>query len=250
MTLSGGLTGEHVGAVRGGGVVALPGDDDGAVAATDHDRLVARRVPGRGDDQHAGQYLGLAVELLVAQPGRVDELRQGVVGSSSGFEFAALDEDRSARQLRVAAAVVEMQVAVGHKPYVLETRADVGECGGQRPAVRPVVLVDLGVAAHAGVDEQQPIGVLDQVAQARLHTGRAGPGLLRGPNEEAVVQPPHRGIHRHSVPSSIGHRHTSRTRPGVGLPERRTGSCSWLARTSHVHDLVTRYRQAVARLQD
>jgi hypothetical protein len=120
-------------------------------------------VPRSGDDQHAGQYLGLAVELLVAQSGRVDEFRQRVVGSSRRFELDALCQDGAASQLGVAAAVVEVQVAVGNEPYVLDTRADVGQRVGQHPAVRPVVLVGLGVAAHTAVDEQQPVGVLDQI---------------------------------------------------------------------------------------
>ena len=171
--------------------MALPGQHDhDAVAAPDDDRLVTRGVPGRRHDVHAGQHLGLAVQLLVPQTRRVDELGQGVVGGAGGLELGALRHHRTAGELRVAAAVVEVQVAVDDERDVVEPRAGRRQRGPQQVAPGPVVRVDVVRGAHAGVEQEQPGGVVDEVPEDRLDPRAAGAGLLRGPHEVPVVDPP------------------------------------------------------------
>nr|BFE68396.1 hypothetical protein GCM10020092_016970 [Actinoplanes digitatis] len=90
--------------------------------------------------------------------------------------------------------MVEVQVAVDHVPYVTDRGAGRGERRRHRDAVRPVVRVHLGTGTHAGVDEQQAVRVVDEIAEARLDAGRTRAGLGGGPDEVAEVDPAHAGV--------------------------------------------------------
>src|SRR5690242_13539294 len=59
------LPGQGVTDVRGGCIVALPGNDDGAVRPADDQGLMAGGVSRRWHDSYLGKDLGLAVELFV-----------------------------------------------------------------------------------------------------------------------------------------------------------------------------------------
>src|SRR2546430_8109595 len=63
-----------------------------------------------------GQHLNLAGHL--SEPAAFDEFGQCNRVPDGGAEFDVLDEDRDLAQQRVAAAVVEVQVAVRGKPDV------------------------------------------------------------------------------------------------------------------------------------
>ena len=63
------------------------------------------------------------------------------------------------------------------------------------------ILVDLGLGAHAGVEEQHSVGVLDEIAEARLDPGRTGACLLGRAHEVAEVQPAH--VDRHEGYSAM-----------------------------------------------
>jgi hypothetical protein len=84
-----------------------------------------------------------------------------------------------------------MQVAVDHEPDVVGSNADLGEGRRQGPASRPVVGVDIGMAAHPGVHEQKAVRMIDHIAKARLDPPGAGRRLLGRPHEVAEVDPSH-----------------------------------------------------------
>src|SRR5215475_2244593 len=65
---------EHIGAVVAARVLALAGDDDRAIGATNDERLVAVGVPGRGHDENTRQHLEVAIDLLIPHSGRIDEV--------------------------------------------------------------------------------------------------------------------------------------------------------------------------------
>ncbi len=67
------MAGQVVRCELGREVVRLAGQDHGAVALPDHERLVPVGVPGRGENPDPGQDLHLAVDLLVGRAGEVDE---------------------------------------------------------------------------------------------------------------------------------------------------------------------------------
>jgi hypothetical protein len=158
--------------------VALAGDHDGAVVGTHDEGLVSGRVPRGGNDQHPGEDLGFAVELLLAQAGSVDQFRQRVAVTSSCLQLDALGDDRPPRQLGVPAAVVEVEMAVDHDRDIVGGDAGVGESGREGTSSGAIVGVDLGVGSHPAVHENQPVGMFYEVAEARLHPGGTGTGLF------------------------------------------------------------------------
>jgi hypothetical protein len=54
------------------------------------------------------------------------------------------------------------------------------------------VRVNLGMGAHAGVEQDHRLGVADGVAQAGLDSWHPRPGLLRWLYEVAEIHAPHR----------------------------------------------------------
>jgi len=126
--------------------VALPSHHDGTVAAAHGEALVSGCVAGCRQDEDSRQHLGFAVELLVAQPRRVDQRRQRVAGGAGSLELHPLRQDHAAGQLRIAAAVVEVQVTVDHQPNVIRSDTSRGQRGDQGSAARAVVGIDLRVA--------------------------------------------------------------------------------------------------------
>lgn len=182
--------GKRVGAIIACPIMTLSRDDNSAFPAANDDGLVPSRMTGSRYDEYAGQHLRLTIELLVLQPGRVDELGQRVTGSAGTLELDSLGQDRPAGQLRVAAAVIEVQVTVDDELDVLGAGTYVIQRCRQRAAVRVVVIIDLTVAAHPGVHQQQGARVLDEVAKAGFNT-RPASCFLGRPDEMAEVHSPY-----------------------------------------------------------
>jgi hypothetical protein len=84
-----------------------------------------------------------------------------------------------------------MQVTVGHVPDVVDLRPGIGQRLGERHAGRPVVGVHPRVGTHAGIDQQQAVRMVDQVAEGGLDPGVAGAGLFGRADEIAEVDPAH-----------------------------------------------------------
>jgi hypothetical protein len=116
-----GPPGQDICAIRAGRVVALPGYYDGPVFLPYHHRLVPGSVARSGDHEDPGHDLGLAVQYFVTQPGRIDQVGKGVVDGPPGrLELSRLNRDGPASQLGVAAAMVEVEVAVDNQAHVLD----------------------------------------------------------------------------------------------------------------------------------
>ena len=80
-------------------------------------------MTGGGQQEDPGQQLGLARDRLEAAA--LEQLGQRVVlGLVRGRQLGVLDEDRYPAQPRVAAAVVEVQVAVGRQAQLADLHAD------------------------------------------------------------------------------------------------------------------------------
>jgi hypothetical protein len=181
--------GELVASEIGGRVVCLPGENHCAVGAADSQTLVARGMPWRREDPDTGEDLGLAVQLFVRRSWMVDQLRHCVVGRRTRLgELVPLSEDRTAGKQWIAAAMVEVQVAVDDPADTLDMKADVGKSAVERPPRGPVVRIDLGIsAAQAGVEKQHPVAEVDDIAEARFYAWPAGGRLRAGPDEIAEV---------------------------------------------------------------
>jgi hypothetical protein len=184
-----GVPGQLVGGVLGGGVVTLPSNDDNPIGPVDHKRLVTGGVTWGGHERDPGQHLGLAGHLL--EPAAVNEFWEGVVRCFPGAgEFGCLDEDRELAQFRVPAAVVEVQMGIGGEPQVSDRRSGGCQGFGQVHPAGPVVGVNLRMGAHSGVEQKPSCRVVDDIAQAGLHPGGTGTGLLRGPHEVPQIDTP------------------------------------------------------------
>jgi hypothetical protein len=106
--------------------VRLASEDDSPIIAPDSDRLVAVGMPWRRDHENARKDLRLAVELAIVGAVKVNEARRRVIrGRARLQEFPGLDEDRSAGQHRVAAAMIEVQVTVGDPADVIDSNPGV-----------------------------------------------------------------------------------------------------------------------------
>src|SRR5438067_7062352 len=113
--------GEVLGAVVERRVDCLAGEDDRAVGSPDCNRLMASGMTRRREDEGVGKNLGLAIELLVIRAGEVDRLRHRVVlGRAGGPQLNRLDEDRTASEGWVTAAMIEVKVTVRDPAHVLE----------------------------------------------------------------------------------------------------------------------------------
>src|SRR4029077_2817729 len=97
----------------------LAGENHRSVIGPNRDRLVAVGMPRGWNDENVRQDLCLTIELVVVGAAEVDEMRQLVVRSRAILlQFARLNEDRTADERRVAAAMIEVQVTVGHPAHV------------------------------------------------------------------------------------------------------------------------------------
>src|SRR5215467_15747478 len=75
---------------------------------------------------------------------------------------------------------------------------------------RAVVRANLGMGAHAGVEQDHSLGVADGIVEAGLDSGHPRPGLLRWPYEVAEINAPHRD-RGHSAILAIGTRYGKET---------------------------------------
>jgi hypothetical protein len=101
--------------------------------------------------------------------------------------------------------VVEVKVAVDDERNLVEDGADAGEGSWQAPPARPVVSIDLGVRAHAGVEQHDAVRVLDEVSEAWLDTGDTAVGLVARADEVAEVDASYGGVvHTVTLPGRAG----------------------------------------------
>ena len=138
-------------------VMALAGDDHRPVAPANDDRLVASRVARCRHDEHVVQNLRLAIQELVRKPAHIDEFWEGVVGRSRCLELDSLGEDRPSNQLRVAAAMIEMEVTVHDVAHVLDRHSCGRQRLGHRSAARSVMSIDVRMRAHTGIDQYDAV---------------------------------------------------------------------------------------------
>ena len=172
--------------------MGLAREDDRPVVALEDDGLVPIDVSGRGNDVYSGRYLGLAVKQLVACSSKVDQVRDRVVGGLSSVEFDALASDRAAAEGRVAADVVEVQVAVHDDVDVVSGEAEPAESILDADALWPVPSFGLGTCiTQAGVEKKQACGGARDVSKHGLDPRAAGVRLLGGPNERSQFKPGH-----------------------------------------------------------
>jgi hypothetical protein len=97
--------------------------------------------------------------------------------------------------------MVEVQMGVDDESDGLRAHADFVQSGRQRSPLWSVMGIDVGVYSHPAVYQQRTEGVIDEIAQARLNSGRACSGLLGGTDEVPeidTVKP--RICHGSSVP--------------------------------------------------
>ncbi|MHB1526307.1 MAG: hypothetical protein ACYCZN_08525 [Candidatus Dormibacteria bacterium] len=93
-------------------------------------------------------------------------------------KFDGLGRDRQAGYLLVAAAVVEVEVAVARHGDVIGPGANCGQRLGHAAKERPVVSLGLGVGRpDVSIEEDRDLGVDDQVAVGGLDRRRTGAGL-------------------------------------------------------------------------
>ena len=179
---------ESIGAELRGGVVALSGHDDDAVSALHHERLMSSGVPNSGHQEHAGQHLGLSVEFGPSGPQGVDEVRQRVVHDrASVVQLHALSEEGHPGQLRVAAAMVEVEMTVRGHGHLRAVDPDLVERGFQFVASRAVVRINLGGRAHPRVEQEGLARLLDHISEASLNSGLPILGLGPRPHKVAEV---------------------------------------------------------------
>ena len=187
MALTDSLCCQDVGAEGRRRVMTLTGYDHSSVGSLDHDRLMATRMARSGNHMNPVEDLARAVKGLVAETGRVNQLRQGVVRTMSRFQFDTLGENRAPRQMRVPAAMVEVQMAVHDLADLGQTYTRRDQGCLNRHSVRPVMGVDIRMGPHPGVDHEHSVGVKDYVAQARFRPRHTGSCLFRGSNEITQV---------------------------------------------------------------
>jgi hypothetical protein len=143
----------------------LTGQHDRPVRSVQHERLMARGVPGRGDQPQPRCHLELTVQDLVEEARDIDPLGDGVVGFVHHRPLGSLDEDRHVRRdPAVLAAVVSVQVAVRRARDVRELDPVLGERDLDRRHARGEHRLDLGVAdAHPVVEQEDPVPMHDGV---------------------------------------------------------------------------------------
>jgi hypothetical protein len=186
-----GSPGELVGGVLGRCVVALARHDHRPVRSADDQRLVTVGVPWRRNEEDPRQYLNLAGDWF--ESAALDEFGERVLlRLTGGAELGSLHEDGDLAQERVAAAVVEVQMAVRGEPEVSDLRSDGRQRFAQPGSAGPVVGVDVWVGAHAGVEQEHSLGMVNDVTEAGFHSGTTGPGLTRRAHEVAEINASHR----------------------------------------------------------
>ena len=150
-------------------------------------------VTWRRHEEDPRQHLNLACHLFEATA--LDELGERVVRHlAGGIQFGSLNEDRDLAQHRIAATVVEVQVAVRGEPDIRDLHPDGRQRLAQTDSAGPVMGVNLGVGAHASVEQDHPMRMADDIAQAWFHAGAARPCLLRWPHEVPEINTPHGDI--------------------------------------------------------
>jgi len=103
-------------------------------------------------------------------------------------ELHLLHHDRQARERRVAAAVAEVQMAVGDHRQILDSEPGRVQRVGQRYASWAVVVVDIRVRAHPTVEQHRALRMLHHVTQNRLDPRGGAARLLSRPHEVAKVE--------------------------------------------------------------
>ena len=122
--------------------------------------------PGVGHDPDPVRDVRLSTVELIASLGEVVEADDRIVLlSMSGIELDLLREDRGAWEAGIAAAVIEMEVAVHDDADVVGRDASGGEGLIEGTANGVVGLLHLCMAlGDAGIEQDEPSGMVDQVA--------------------------------------------------------------------------------------
>ena len=89
-------------------------------------------------------------------------------------------------------------MAVGGQLEFVLAEAGGGKSGCQFDSAGPIVGVCFRVRAHAGIEQESSLRMLDDVAEQGVHPGAAGSGFRRRPDEVAEVDAPD-GYVSHSV---------------------------------------------------
>jgi catechol 2,3-dioxygenase-like lactoylglutathione lyase family enzyme len=199
VTLLDGARSKEVAAESCRRVMALAGDDHRPVTPANDDRLVASRVARCRHDEHVVQNLRLAIQALVTEPTHIEEFGEGVVGRPRCLELDSLGEDRSSNQLRVPAAMIEMEVTVHDVAHVLDRHSCRRQRLGHRSAARSVMSIDVRMRAHAGIDQDDAVRMEDDVTQTGLDLPQPGSGLLGRPDEVAEVDTAHGQLDHHGT---------------------------------------------------
>ena len=166
------------------GVVRLPSQDHGSVIAAGYQRLMACRVPRRRHDPDTRDQLDLAVDFLIRRVREVDQLGDRVLGLPSAGQLCRLHHNRTACEGRIAPTVIEVQVAVDHPADITDRSVGVVQRLGQRSPSRSVVPLGLCVGlSEAGVKQQGPRRMSNEVSEDELDAGLTSAGLLRGSDE-------------------------------------------------------------------
>lgn len=195
-----GLSGQVVRRELGREVVCLTGEDHGAVASPEDQRLMPLSVAGRRNDPDSRPELGLTGEFLVNRSGEVDELIDGVVAAAGGGQLHILDQDGLAYQERVSSAVVEVKVAVHDDADVCRSDSGCRQRGLQRAPLGAVVRFGPGVrVADTGVEEKQSLVVPHQVGERGLDPRLRAARLRSRPDEVPQIEPTHRHLHPHTT---------------------------------------------------
>ena len=124
---------------------------------------MAARLPRRRHDPDSRQDLRLTIVLDIVRTRKVDPLVDRVLLLRPGvLDLDPLHMDRNARKEAVGAVMVEVHVRDEHVRDALD------DLVRQRVHGRLKDLVELGCRLdHPGVDEDEPVGMLDRVRKAR-----------------------------------------------------------------------------------
>ena len=171
--------------------MGLPSQHNRAVDALHHQRLVPVHVSRRGDHVDAGTDLGLPVQQFVGTAGEVHEVVHRVVPSSCHREFFPLTHDRATSQHRVAAAMIEVQMAVHHQLDLVQRNADGAKRFRQDDPLRAVPVLRFVITlAEAGVQQHKTEVVSNQIAVHGLDSWTPISSLLRRSHERSEQEAP------------------------------------------------------------
>jgi MOSC domain-containing protein YiiM len=137
----------------------------------------------------AGMDLGLTVQQVIPASRVVDEVLHRVVRLLCRRKFRALTDHRSTSQERVAAAVIEVQMAVDNHIDLVQQHSGVAQGIRQRDSAWPVPGLRLGITVtESCVKEHQATLVPYEIPVHGFHPRRACTGLGFWPHKRSEQQ--------------------------------------------------------------